>query len=81
MSATINIVYLNEISDGSFRNMTVIFLWVFWGLGEMAILPIAKLTTSWKSFFLITVTIPSVLLNSVYFLIIETPKYMYTKDT
>ena len=48
MNATINVVYLNEISFGNFRTMSVIFLWVVWGFAELAILPLSLIVSTWK---------------------------------
>ena len=77
--------------DGHFRSIAICLMYVMWGLSEMLIIyPLSFITTDWRYFTIFFIGIlkkiapllgiPIALGNIVYFYIMETPKYYYSKD-
>lgn len=51
-----------------------------WGAAEIILLPLIKITDDWRTFLLISTTIPSLLLNIIPYFLTESPKYLLQKN-
>ncbi|CAD8066184.1 unnamed protein product [Paramecium primaurelia] len=76
---TVHYSFINEHSQGNFREVQNVGVQVFFAIGEFAIIALAYFITYWR-WLAVSVAIPSVLLNIGNLLIFESPQFLYTKN-
>ena len=60
--------------------MLTIAMYIFWGLAEILIYPIAKQTTYWRDIVFYYILLPVLVINILSMFILETPRYLLNKD-
>ncbi|CAD8090428.1 unnamed protein product [Paramecium primaurelia] len=76
---TIHYSFINEHSQGHFRELQNVGLQVFFAIGEFTIITLAYYVTDWRSLAIIA-TIPIILLNFANLFILESPQFLYSKN-
>ncbi|CAD8175056.1 unnamed protein product [Paramecium octaurelia] len=76
---TVHYSFINEHSQGNFREIQNVGVQVFFALGEFGIIALAYFITNWR-WLAVSVAIPSILLNIGNLLIFESPQFLYTKN-
>ncbi|CAD8213752.1 unnamed protein product [Paramecium pentaurelia] len=76
---TVHYSFINEHSQGNFREVQNVGVQVFFAIGEFAIIALAYFITYWR-WLAVSVAIPSILLNIGNLLIFESPQFLYTKN-
>ncbi|CAD8110050.1 unnamed protein product [Paramecium sonneborni] len=76
---TVHYSFINEHSQGHFREIQNVGVQVFFAIGEFTIISLAYFITKWR-WLAISVAIPTILLNLCNFLIFESPQFLYSKN-
>ncbi|CAD8190555.1 unnamed protein product [Paramecium octaurelia] len=76
---TVHYSFINEHSQGHFREFQNVGLQVFFAIGEFTFITLAYYMPDWRSLAIIA-AIPTIMLAFANFLILESPQFLYTKN-
>ncbi|KAL4472577.1 hypothetical protein ABPG74_018526 [Tetrahymena malaccensis] len=78
---TVQLSLLSEHSIGKIREYTTIGVQVFYGIGECVMVGIAYAVPDWRHLTLYFLALPMLLINLGIFLVYESPKFVYERNT